>query len=122
MDKVDLMGNLALTELYLLGKRYNTIELIGFDIFNENHLGVLYIASILQKYVKMKIRIDLKASDRIYLQKIFGKDFQIRETLGEGVPFEAMCFHLDSLADEPDMFAQIYERSLNNLPLDNLIV
>ena len=82
----------------------------GFDIFNENHLGILYIASILQKYVKMKIRVDLKASDRIYLQKILGEDFQIRETLGEGIPFKAICFHLDSLADEPDMFTQIYEK------------
>lgn len=103
MDKIELIGNLALAKLFLLSK--SDIILVDLDTKNKNHLGILYLISLLQNYAFSPIKVELNNS----LWKLIEKDSNPLLSRTKKIKFETLVKELSEIAEDENIYQKIWE-------------
>ena len=105
--KYDQFINIALTNLFTLGKNNQTLNFYNYQKNNDGHLAILHIASIARDVFNFQVQI--KSSFFTYI-KLKNKYFPwLRRTQINGIDIEQFIQFIENASDEKGIFGKIYQ-------------
>ena len=103
----DKFINIALTNLFTLGKNNQTLTFYNYQKNNGGHLAILHIASIARDVFNFQVRI--KTSFFTYIRLKYKYFSWLKRTKINGIDIEQFIQFIENANNEKGIFEKIYK-------------
>ena len=103
----DKFINIALTNLFTLGKNNQTLNFYNYQKNNDGHLAILHIANIARDVFNFQVKI--KTSFFTYIKLKYKYFSWLKRTKTDEIDIEQFIQFIEDANNEKGIFAKIYQ-------------